>query len=115
MKHIVLLGDSIFDNAAYVNGGPGVITQLRSILPQDWQASLLAVDGSVTTDVITQIPKIPAVATQLIVSAGGNDGLSRADILERPAGSVGGAVAIGSTPGRIPSKLPPDVDWRACA
>ena len=92
MKHIVLLGDSIFDNAAYVNGGPGVITQLRSILPQDWQASLLAVDGSVTTDVITQIPKIPAVATQLIVSVGGNDGLSRADILERPAGSVGMAV-----------------------
>jgi len=25
MKHIVLLGDSIFDNAAYVAGGPEVI------------------------------------------------------------------------------------------
>jgi hypothetical protein len=92
MKHIVLLGDSIFDNATYVNGGPDAIKQLRSILPQDWQASLLAVDGSVTTDVIRQIPLIPASATHLIVSVGGNDGLSRADILERPAGSVGGAV-----------------------
>jgi hypothetical protein len=92
MKHIVLLGDSIFDNAVYVNGGPDVIKQLRSILPQDWQASLLAVDGSVTTDVITQIPLIPASATHLTVSAGGNDGLSRADILERPVGSVGAAV-----------------------
>jgi lysophospholipase L1-like esterase len=50
------------------------------------------VDGSVTTDVITQIPKIPSSATHLIVSAGGNDGLSRADILQRPAGSVGAAV-----------------------
>jgi hypothetical protein len=28
MKHIVLLGDSILDNAAYVNGGPDVIEQL---------------------------------------------------------------------------------------
>jgi GDSL-like Lipase/Acylhydrolase family len=92
MKHIVLLGDSIFDNAAYVNGGPDVIRQLKSILPKDYQATLLAVDGSVTTDVIRQIPKIPASATHLIVSVGGNDGLSRADILERPAGSVGAAV-----------------------
>ena len=29
MKHIVLLGDSIFDNAAYVAGGPDVVKQLR--------------------------------------------------------------------------------------
>ena len=92
MNHIVLLGDSIFDNAAYVNGGPDVIEQLRSILPQDWQATLLAVDGSVTTDVISQIPKIPASASHLIVSVGGNDGLSGADILQREARSVGEAV-----------------------
>ena len=92
MKHIVLLGDSIFDNGAYVNGGPDVIKQLRSLLHQEWKATLLAVDGSVTTDVITQIAKIPASATHLIVSAGGNDGLSRADILQKPAGSVGDAV-----------------------
>jgi hypothetical protein len=59
MNHLVLLGDSIFDNAAYVNGGPDVIKHLRSILPRDWQATLLAVDGSVTTDVIDQIAHIP--------------------------------------------------------
>ena len=92
MKHLVLLGDSIFDNAAYVPGGPDVIQQLKSILPQDWQATLLAVDGSVTTDVIDQIAEIPASATHLIVSVGGNDGLSRADILQRKARSVGDAV-----------------------
>jgi hypothetical protein len=92
MKHIVLLGDSIFDNGAYVDGGSDVINQLTAILPSDFKATLLAVDGSVTTDVITQIPKIPASATHLIVSAGGNDGLSRADILQRPARSVGHAV-----------------------
>ena len=92
MTHIVLLGDSIFDNAAYVNGGSDVIGQLRSILPQGWQATLLAVDGSVTTNVIDQIAEIPASATHLIVSAGGNDGLSRADVLQRKARSVGDAV-----------------------
>jgi hypothetical protein len=92
MKNIVLLGDSIFDNAAYVNGGPDVIRQLTGILPSDFKATLLAVDGSVTTDVIKQIPKIPAPATHLMVSVGGNDGLSRAEILQRPARSVGEAV-----------------------
>ncbi len=92
MPHIVLLGDSIFDNAAYVGGGPDVIEQLRAILPQDWQATLLAADGSVTTDVIRQIPEIPPSATHLTVSAGGNDGLLRAEILQGKARSVGDAV-----------------------
>jgi hypothetical protein len=92
MKDIVLLGDSIFDNAAYVNGGPDVIKHLNSLLPQDWKATLLAVDGSVTIDVINQIARIPASATHLIVSVGGNDGLSRVDILQRKAHSVGDAV-----------------------
>ena len=92
MKHVVLLGDSIFDNAAYVNGGPDVIRQLNSLLPQGWKATLLAVDGSLTTDAITQIANIPESATHLVVSAGGNDGLSRIDILQRPAASVGAAI-----------------------
>lgn len=29
MSNVVLLGTSIFDNAAYVGGGPDVVTQLR--------------------------------------------------------------------------------------
>jgi hypothetical protein len=92
MKHIVLLGDSIFDNAAYVSGGSDVVKQLRSLLPAGWEATLLAVDGSVTTDISTQIPGIPATATHLVVSIGGNDGLSRAELLQHPARSVGDAV-----------------------
>ncbi len=31
--HVVLLGDSIFDNGVYVPGGPDVVTQLRAELP----------------------------------------------------------------------------------
>ena len=92
MNHVVLLGDSIFDNAAYVHGSPDVITHLNSILPQHWKATLLAVDGSISTDVIDQIRKIPESATHLIVSAGGNDGLSKADILQRPATLVASAI-----------------------
>ncbi len=85
MNHVVLLGDSIFDNAAYVHGGPDVIAHLKSILPQDWKATLLAADGAISIDVIGQIRKIPESATHLVVSAGGNDGLSRADTLRLAA------------------------------
>jgi hypothetical protein len=28
-RHVVLLGDSVFDNAAYVRGGPDVVAQRR--------------------------------------------------------------------------------------
>jgi len=47
MKHIILLGDSIFDNRSYVNGGKDTIANLREQMPDDWTATLLAVDGSV--------------------------------------------------------------------
>jgi hypothetical protein len=36
MGHLVLLGDSVFDNAAYVGGGPDVVAQLRARLPTGW-------------------------------------------------------------------------------
>jgi hypothetical protein len=75
MSHLVLLGDSIFDNAAYVDGAPAVIDQVRSLLPRGWKATLLAVDGNVTLDVREQIKLIPADATHFVMSMGGNDAL----------------------------------------
>ena len=33
MKHVVLLGDSVFDNSAYVPNEPDVIEQLKRKLP----------------------------------------------------------------------------------
>jgi hypothetical protein len=43
MAHIVLLGDSIFDNKSYVGAsGIDVVTHLRETLPNDWQATLKA-------------------------------------------------------------------------
>src|SRR5206468_10649810 len=47
MPHVARLGDSIFDNGAYVRGGPDVVTHLRGVLPSGWTASLHAVDGAV--------------------------------------------------------------------
>lgn len=88
MNHAVLLGDSIFDNAAYVPGKPSVIEQLRKTLPGDWKATLLAVDGDVTADVQHQIERLPDDATHLIVSSGGNDALGHSSILDQSAGSV---------------------------
>jgi lysophospholipase L1-like esterase len=85
MPHVVLLGDSIFDNSAYTSGGPDVITQLRQVLPESWVASLLAVDGHRTEDVERQVTGLPRGATHLVLSVGGNDALDHISILDQPA------------------------------
>lgn len=88
MAHIILLGDSIFDNARYVPGEPAVIDHLKRMLPNGWRASLLAVDGSETTTMAPQLGKIPSDASHLVLSVGGNDALAcSAVILHESAGS----------------------------
>ena len=82
MKHITLLGDSIFDNKVYVKGGFDVISHLQEQMPDGWEATLRAVDGSRAQDVSAQLGKIPDHATHLFVSVGGNDALYEADILQ---------------------------------
>ncbi|HEY0113650.1 MAG TPA: SGNH/GDSL hydrolase family protein [Allosphingosinicella sp.] len=94
MGHVVLLGDSIFDNAAYVRGGPDVVRQLREKLPFQWQASLLAVDGAVTRGVLSQLNRLPKDATHLVVSAGGNDALGASFLLGQSVANVGEAVSL---------------------
>lgn len=87
MAHIILLGDSIFDNVRYTAGGPDVITQLREILPRDSRATLLAVDGAIAEDVLTQVKRVPRDASHLILSVGGNNALMNSNILHSPADS----------------------------
>jgi hypothetical protein len=89
MPHVVLLGDSIFDNAAYVAGGPDVVAHLRGVLPDGWQATLSAMDGATTHDMPIQYGRIPADATHLVLSLGGNDALMNVDILDRRTSSAG--------------------------
>ena len=85
---IALLGDSIFDNKVYVGNEPDVSSHLKSIVSEDWNVNLLAVDGSTAQMVKSQADKITSDVTHLILSVGGNDALSNADVLSMPASSA---------------------------
>jgi lysophospholipase L1-like esterase len=85
--HVVLLGDSIFDNQRYIGSQSPVIEQVRKAIPADWTATLGAVDGHLTSDVAVQLQKLPADATHLVISIGGNDALSESSVLTRPTNS----------------------------
>jgi len=71
--HVVLLGDSIFDNAAYTKGAPDVAQRLHSMLGENWKVTLAARDGATTGSLSWQLDGIPEDATHLVVSVGGND------------------------------------------
>ncbi len=92
MPHVVLLGDSIFDNGSYVGKGPDVVKQVRAVLPAGGEATLLAVDGAVTSGVGIQLGILPEDTTHLVVSAGGNDALHYSPILSQKVRSVAEAL-----------------------
>ncbi|HEY1604798.1 MAG TPA: SGNH/GDSL hydrolase family protein [Allosphingosinicella sp.] len=94
MAHLVLLGDSIFDNGAYVHGGPDVVRQLRRHLPVDWDASRLAVDGTMVRELPAQLGRLPADATHLAVSAGGNDAIDASHLLGQSVANVAEALSL---------------------
>ncbi len=89
--HVVLLGDSIFDNASYVPGQPPVEAQLRDAMPGA-QVTLLALDGAVVDMVPLQLARVPADATHLVLSVGGNDTLGYIDVLTERVDAVGAAM-----------------------
>ena len=91
MNHLTLLGDSIFDNAAYVGGGPSVIGQVNGKLPEGWRATLAARDGSVITGVPAQLASV-AQPTVAALSIGGNDALGVSGVIAQPARSVADAL-----------------------
>jgi hypothetical protein len=88
MPNLILLGDSIFDNAAYVAGGPAVIDQVRQNIPTGWQATLLAVDGDTAAGALQQLQRLPVEATHLVLSVGGNDALNCLPQLDGPANNL---------------------------
>ena len=75
-EHIALLGDSIFDNAAYVPRGQDVVSHLRLLLAAESKATLYAVDGATTSGLRLQLAGVAKDVTRLVVSIGGNDALS---------------------------------------
>ena len=94
MPHLVLLGDSIFDNIAYTAGGPDVVTQVRGQLPPGWTATLAAVDGSQADAVPGQVAGVAADATHLVLSVGGNDALMASGLLDEPVYSSADALRL---------------------
>ncbi|WUR15455.1 SGNH/GDSL hydrolase family protein [[Empedobacter] haloabium] len=88
--HIALLGDSVFDNAAYVAPGMDVAAALRRRAP-GWRVTLLARDGAVLAGVPAQLERLRALETvpdELVVSCGGNDILGLQALLHGPAGTL---------------------------
>lgn len=108
MGHLVLLGDSVFDNGTYVGPGrPDVAQQVRARLSEETkppgeteplgetEVTLLARDGHYISDVPRQMRRLPNSATHLFLSVGGNDGLRYLDAIEgfdREVQSFSGAV-----------------------
>lgn len=91
MAHIVLLGDSIFDNAPYVPPGTEVQARLRALPRRPHRVSLLARDGSVMADMAAQVARLrelPVPADWLVVSCGGNDVLGLVGAMHGPVGTV---------------------------
>lgn len=92
--HIVLLGDSIFDNQSYTRGEPDVVGHLRSLVPPTWRATLRAVDGTTTANVSRQFSDIPHDGSHLVLSLGGNDALMNSDLLGTRLGSSAEALLL---------------------
>ena len=93
-KRIILLGDSIIDNGAYVRPGEAdVAKQLQALLPQ--QAIIKrAVDGAVCADVLGSQTANLESTDRIILSAGGNDALQHIDLLEAAAATTAKQVLL---------------------
>ena len=93
-NHIVLLGDSIFDNQSYTAGEPDVVSHLNQLLRSPWQATLCAVDGATTNELKSQCRRVPSDASHVVVSIGGNDALMSSDLLATPVASTAESLAL---------------------
>ncbi len=95
--HIVLLGDSVFDNVEYVESGDSVkdllSVEVSSLYPNT-KVTLLAVDGDKTTDVARRLKSFPTDATHVFLSCGGNDALGSIGLLDKSVSSVGEALDL---------------------
>jgi lysophospholipase L1-like esterase len=92
---VALLGDSVFDNKAYVGNGPDVVAQLREQLAAAGATAILAaVDGASARDVPAQLARVPKEAEWIIVSAGGNDALAQEGVLGKHVRSVADALNL---------------------
>jgi hypothetical protein len=92
MKHVVLLGDSVFDNGAYVGSSPALVQQLHQLLPGRVGCRFECAGRRVIGEIRHQLEQLPAGATHLAISVGGNDALMQTGVLDQKVSSVAGAL-----------------------
>ncbi len=83
-KHLVLLGDSIFDNGVYVEPGQADVTAhlRRKLELLGWTLDMRAVDGAVASSVEGQLTHSPVVTPcTFVLSVGGNDALTHLNMV----------------------------------
>ena len=81
-QSLILIGDSIFDNAVYVEPNQRCVTDhCRALLP-DWNVRLWAVDGAIAADIPLQVEsdETPPNAVA-VMSVGGNDALAYRELI----------------------------------
>ena len=92
MEKAMLIGYILF---GYLNWPLNPVfrsTAPRRPVPAGWVATLLAVDGNVTTDIATQMTRLPSSATHLAMSVGGNDAIRASGILQQTTTTVDAAL-----------------------
>lgn len=90
--NIVLAGDYIFDNAAYVIPGRSVAGCLVQQIGLLDRVTLLAEENATIEDVSGQMSGMPNDTTHVIISVGGNDAWGSLWLLDTPAASVKNAL-----------------------
>lgn len=88
-RTVVLLGDSILDNAPYTLGEPDTTTHLARLLGSHWSVRRLARDGSVMSDVPQQLRRLEARPDVAVLSIGGNDAAEHLDVLDKRVATAG--------------------------
>lgn len=83
MTHVVLAGDSVFNNANYVQEGFSVSELLEVALPGNCKNSMIAVNGCFISEVSEQLKQLPEDTSHLFLSCGGQDAITLANALEK--------------------------------
>jgi len=87
-RTLVLIGDSILDNARYTGKAPDTSHHLQHALGSSWTVQRLAQDGAMIADVRFQLAALPPNPDCVILSVGGNDAAAHIDLLERRVSSA---------------------------
>lgn len=92
-RTLLLLGDSILDNAPYTHPAPDTTTHLQRLLASEWTVRRLAQDGATMRGLRLQLDALDYRPDVAVLSIGGNDLVPYIEIIERPATSAAEVLA----------------------